>query len=172
VAGYGPRARALLPRPKDDLPDPRATNAHDFREGQCGAYLGFGKTGRVAPCFWLHFSGVSGVARALKILPRRSSGDGGRDGPPSDSSLTLTLDALVANDGLSGVCCRVEDCLPGVGASLKAGKVLGSVLSGVVFAVASHDQVMDLRGDAHGDILRTAAAATGAGKIKHEDVGC
>ena len=79
---------------------------------------------------------------------------------------------IVANDGLSGVCSRVEDCLPGVGASLKAGKVSGSVLSGVVFAIASHDQVMDLRGDAHGDILRTAAAATGAGKIKHEDVGC
>jgi hypothetical protein len=120
-----------------------------------------------------HSSGVHSVdppqSTPCTIATFRRSG---RAGPPSDYSLTLTHHTFVANDGLSGVCCRVKDCLARIGASLQARKVLRSVLSGVVFDVASHDQVMNLRGDAQGNVLRTAAAATGAGKIEHEDVGC
>ena len=86
--------------------------------------------------------------------------------------INLAPDAAVANHCLCGICGRVHNQFARVGACLKAGKALGSILIGPIFAVASHDQVVGLRGRTHGDILRTAAAAAGARKIEHEDVGC
>src|SRR5262249_29148604 len=88
------------------------------------------------------------------------------------SVVNLAPDTAIVNHCLCGICGGVNHRLARVSASLKAGKVLGSVLIGPIFAVASHDQVMGLRDDAQGDILRTAAAAAGAGKIEQEDVDC